>query len=455
MRKDAPSSRDILSVPGPGRSDDLEPPDDGPEAEHGRAAVEARRSRDMLLICMATWMGFGLQAAFLGHPRSAALDLLTGTATAGLLAMAWAGEPRRARLAAHLNIGLCIPALVVAAGLTGSSQSTAMWYLAGLPALVGYQLGGRAAVLWGLCCLGGMTAVLCLENAALLVTEYLASPVQRWTSAVVLSSILFVLGLGSRTSAHQLERGLAARNQALRVARDRILLQDRALQQALAEAREQAIRDPLTGVFNRRLFDRALPMEVDRARRDRSAVVLLLVDVDRFKRVNDKWGHPVGDQVLRTVARLLGETFRRTDMVCRLGGDEFAVLLPTASHHTAIEAVNRFQEALSQAAVPGMPEGRRVAASLGFARFEGNPGPDGPTAEGTDGQCLAEGLLRQADAALYEAKRRGGGVVVSAEEVPDSSIDSLTSTEETLLPGGQGDDDHEQDEEQDGVEALR
>lgn len=386
----------------------------------------ARRSRDVLVICLTGWLLFGAQALVLGHPRSATVQLVAAVATAALLALAWAGEPRRTRLAAHLHTGLCLAALVLSSALSGGSQSTVLWYLAGLPALVSYQFGRRAALGWSLACLAGITGVLWLENLAVLPVEHLATSAQRWSGAVIFATILFVLGLSAHRSTRHLERDLARRNEALRQARDHIRQQERALREALAEAREQAIRDPLTGCFNRRWFDRALPMEIERARRDGGAVVMLLVDVDRFKRVNDKYGHPVGDEVLRTVARLLAETFRRTDMVCRLGGDEFAVILPSATSHAAPEAVIRFLHALSVVRVDGLPADRPLATSMGYARFEAAAEEAVPGADAVDASGIALALLHQADAALYEAKRRGGGVAVSAEEAPDLSVDSLS-----------------------------
>lgn len=422
----------------------------------GHAGVLARRSRDVLLICLGGWLLFGAQAVVLGHPRTALVQLGAAAGTALLLGLAWAGEPRRARLASHLHAGLCLGALVLSSALSGGSQSTVLWFLAGLPALVSYQFGRRAALGWSLACLAGITGVLCLENLAVLPVELLPSPGQRWTGAVLFATMLFVLGLSAHHSTRHLERGLARRNEALRQARDHIRKQEKALREALAEAREQAIRDALTGCFNRRWFDSALPMEIDRARRDRGAVVLLLVDVDRFKRVNDKYGHPVGDDVLRTVARLLGDTFRRTDMVCRLGGDEFAVILPTATVQAAPDAVARFIHALGSAEVDGLPAGRKLAASMGYARFEASSEAEEPRGDGTDAHTLAEVLLHQADAALYEAKRRGGGVAVSAEEAPDRAVDSLSPADGVRPSPGDGDEREDGDEgEDDGLEALR
>lgn len=397
-----------------------------------RSMAEARRARDMLLICTTAWLAFGVDYAILGRPKTAVVQLLVGALVACFLALAWAGEPRRARLAAHLNFGVSIIGLVVLAALGGGTESMALWFLAALPALVGYQFGGRAALVWGLAVLAGVTLILSFEVAPPLSGEFVPGPTENWIAASVMAVILILLGLSSQSTTRRLERGLSARNIALREARDRIMAKDRALREALAEAREQAIRDPLTGVFNRRWFDTVLPLEMDRARRDNTGLVLLIVDIDRFKRINDKFGHPIGDAVLRTVCQLLCETFRHTDMVCRLGGDEFCVVLPMASPEAAVEAVSRFQDGLSAAKVPGL-DGARLSVSLGYARFDGRPSSDAPTADGTTGKALAEGLLHLADAAMYEAKRRGGGVLVTADELPDDALDSLSDEQDLAV----------------------
>jgi diguanylate cyclase len=160
---------------------------------------------------------------------------------------------------------------------------------------------------------------------------------------------------------------------------------------ALADSHRMAITDSLTGLPNRRLFNDRAEQAVLRARRRGERVGLLMIDLDRFKDVNDTLGHHAGDVLLRGIARRLPPTLRESDTVARMGGDEFAVLLPGVEDAGAAEAVAR---TLSRAIrEPITVEGLSLdtEASIGIALF-----PD-------HGEDVAE-LLRRADVAMYSAK---------------------------------------------------
>lgn len=160
---------------------------------------------------------------------------------------------------------------------------------------------------------------------------------------------------------------------------------------------ERATRDPLTGLPNRAAFDEALAQEVAAAART-SPPTLLLVDLDRFKLVNDTDGHLAGDAVLEAVAEVLRSHVRPTDLVCRLGGDEFTVLLPRCAPARGLQVARRLLTAARKE--PGLSSpGARVTLSIGL----------GWAAAPHDG----EGLVALADTALYEAKAAGGDAVVS------------------------------------------
>lgn len=163
---------------------------------------------------------------------------------------------------------------------------------------------------------------------------------------------------------------------------------------------EQALRDPLTGLYNRRYLDEFFSREVARARREREPIALALIDLDHFKALNDQHGHLIGDDVLRAVARHLGENLRGSDAVFRIGGEEFLLILPGADADEArrrLEILCR-ERAATPVETRGGPCG--VTLSAGMAVW-----PD-------QGQALDE-LLHAADAALYRAKREGRNRVCS------------------------------------------
>lgn len=158
---------------------------------------------------------------------------------------------------------------------------------------------------------------------------------------------------------------------------------------------EQASIDGLTGLHNRRFFDARLAQEVEGCNRYGRSVGLLLIDVDRFKTINDTAGHPVGDHVLKAFAEHLRATCRGTDMPCRYGGDEFAVIMPQATTDNALEYGQRFIATLrADTELQGLLK-HPITASIGGAATAG------PHA------LRSDELVRRADQALYHTKEHG------------------------------------------------
>lgn len=166
-------------------------------------------------------------------------------------------------------------------------------------------------------------------------------------------------------------------------------------------ARESAERDPLTGLRNRRAFDRELAAERTRYERYHRPLAVLLIDLDHFKQINDTHGHEAGDAVLQLVAEILEQEVRDNDIPARLGGEEFVVLLPETGLERAIEAGERLRTAIERLTVRWRGATIPVRASIGAASTpECTPDP--------------RALVRTADEALYAAKSQGRNRVVAA-----------------------------------------
>ncbi|MDD0837821.1 GGDEF domain-containing protein [Curvibacter sp. HBC61] len=159
--------------------------------------------------------------------------------------------------------------------------------------------------------------------------------------------------------------------------------------------------DGLTGLLNRLTFVELTRGELARARRQGTATTLLVLDLDHFKRINDSWGHPAGDAVLRHVAALCMGTVRSTDLVGRLGGEEFIVLLPATTPEAGRKLAEKLRQRLEQSPVRVQDQLIQVTASIGLS----GAGPQDKTAD-------FDSLYQAADQALYLAKHQGRNRVV-------------------------------------------
>jgi diguanylate cyclase (GGDEF)-like protein len=185
---------------------------------------------------------------------------------------------------------------------------------------------------------------------------------------------------------------------------DQILRQNHQLEEGEAALREQSVRDHVTGLFNRRYLEETLERELRRADRDGSGVGVIMLDLDRFKQLNDTCGHAAGDLVLREIGTLLRANLRYDDIACRYGGDELTLILPRAPHDVVLERAQFLRLAVADLRLTSSGEQLpRVTLSAGVAMF-----PD-------DGDG-AEDLLAAGDGALYRAKRAGRDRVCDAVE---------------------------------------
>lgn len=176
------------------------------------------------------------------------------------------------------------------------------------------------------------------------------------------------------------------------------------LQSARAELEDLAAHDPLSGLLNRRAMLGHVAAEVSRAARHGGSNSMILLDIDRFKLINDRFGHTVGDEVIRDIAAVFGETLRREDLACRWGGEEFLLLITDTGHDAASRVAEKIRAACEGRRLEiGTPWPIRYTVSLGVAVYG---------AEMTFGE-----VMEQADCNLYRAKQAGRNRVVAGPTV--------------------------------------
>ena len=171
-----------------------------------------------------------------------------------------------------------------------------------------------------------------------------------------------------------------------------------------AQIQQQALTDALTGCYNRRSFEMQLDKELLMAKRSHQPLSVVMLDLDRFKQLNDSAGHDAGDTALRTLAECFREELRGVDSAARLGGDEFVLILPQAYAEGALIVAERLRSRIARTEIPGYGN---LSASIGIAAF-----PAHATSRAD--------LVLAADAALYDAKRAGRNCVCVAEPSPDN-----------------------------------
>jgi len=161
-------------------------------------------------------------------------------------------------------------------------------------------------------------------------------------------------------------------------------------------------QDALTGLVNRRGFDQTMAMEVERSSRFKTPLTLCIMDLDNFKAVNDTYGHPCGDRVIKAAASILQDEMRMIDTAARIGGEEFALLLPGTGLTRAMVLLHRIQAMVRDTQIQCEKATLRITMSMGVASYRGKLTPDPAK------------LVEEADKALYQAKRSGKNRIEAA-----------------------------------------
>ncbi len=172
------------------------------------------------------------------------------------------------------------------------------------------------------------------------------------------------------------------------------------LRSHLKQRHEQAMVDVLTGVPNRLAYEDRLAHEYAQWKRYQTPLTLMVADIDRFKQINDSYGHRAGDRALRLIARLLKQALRETDFMARYGGEEFVILLTQTSGQTAVDVAEKLRAAVERTEFNDGDARTPITLSIGFSSFRASDGP--------------EEVFARADSALYRAKAGGRNQVCGA-----------------------------------------
>jgi diguanylate cyclase len=206
-------------------------------------------------------------------------------------------------------------------------------------------------------------------------------------------------------------RNVVETNRLLEIRLDSSTQEIRQLRQNLDEVKREAMTDALTGIANRKLFDLMLREAAAQAMESGEKLCLAMVDIDFFKKFNDTYGHPMGDQVLKLVARTLVDSIKGQDTAARYGGEEFAVVLPKTPLRSAIAAGENIRENVATKQVTNKRTGEimgQITLSAGIAEYR-------------LGESLGH-LIQRADEALYAAKKAGRNRVMSEDDLEKPGI---------------------------------
>jgi len=246
---------------------------------------------------------------------------------------------------------------------------------------------------------GGLRGSLVEGIPIVVVAPYWKTP---WFRSLCMVVLVFVVLALHKLRVRYLMRHAQKLQEAVSQTKAELTLAARAAGDAQEALKEQALKDGLTGLWNRRAIFAMLEREVCRAQRDHFPIALVMIDLDHFKTINDTYGHLTGDEVLREAASRLMEMMRPYDFAGRYGGEEFLVVLPSCSPHNGLRRAEEFRRVIADKLVPTAIGPLSITCSLGVAAYDSGMRP--------------EELIHQADEALYRAKRLGRNCVCPGEQ---------------------------------------
>ena len=364
----------------------------------------------VLMVGAGAWLSFEGATTLPPHQAEplrlvACLDL----AAMAFFAVMWAF---RKYLVPHAKLGQITPSLLalVCLLIAGLWSFLAQWFM---PSVTLYALG---------CCFVG--TLLLIRPAATLLIYGLSFAAMSWAlgqtpvTGLLLATERLYAGFASVFGV-VLSLVLWHRFATAERLRIKVQAQRQQLEAQNHQLQSMAMHDALTGLLNRRAFETQAEQAISRARRNGTSLAALMLDLDHFKRINDQYGHPAGDAVIKFTADVLSASVRDTDLVARVGGEEFMVLLPGTSPQAALEVAEKIRQRVMHASQALNAVGQvQISASVGVACFA--PGQMGSF----------ERLYAQADQALYEAKRLGRNRVVQSDGCVSSANQSVLSDDQ-------------------------
>ncbi len=286
--------------------------------------------------------------------------------------------------------------------------------------IAGLLLGDNGSIFFGFLSAAAIVSIGVAEYNGWILSRYgrLTDPSEIVTTAMLMLSTTLVLHYvvfrlnQEAKNAHQSEKAQLAANEDLRklqaeleervahrtaelqAANEGMSKQLQEIQDLRGKLQEEAIRDPLTGLFNRRYLEETLAREFSRARREKYDISFMLLDIDHFKHFNDRYGHAAGDFVLKIMAQRLSSRARAAGIPCRMGGEEFLLVLPGIMDEVAQLRAEYFRDQIEAMPIPYGGENLALTVSIGISSYPKN------------GQTWEE-LYHAADLALYRAKQNG------------------------------------------------